>query len=397
MSPSPDSSGSAKPPPTAQPPQNPTIQPVMDDLKPPKDAPPSWQRFKNFVRTHRTRTLIVVGVLLIAPTAAWAYIQYTKPVQIISSNVTVLKKKPQPTTVASPLTGLPVSPAVAKNPVVAVVIENLDPNARPQSGLSQAGVVYEALAEGGITRFLAFFEDSLPPSIGPVRSLRPYFIDWALEFNAPVIHAGGSATALAEVGPLGLKDINALYGGPSQYFMRTTDRVAPHNLYTTGANVSAALQAYGFNGPPTFTPSPRKKDQPTKTPAHPDINIDYSYNGYQVEYKYVYSCNCYDRWLGGVPHIDRNTGQQIQVKNVVVEYMPITYGTTSTGEQTVSMATPGSGQAIVFRDGGAVTGTWSKSTHTQRTQLLDANGKPIPLDAGNTWYSIVPTTKTVSY
>ena len=369
----------------------------MNDLAAPKDTPSRWQRFKAFIGSHRKRSLTVFGLILIIPTAAWSYYEYTRPVKIISANVNVPKKPLKPTTVPSPLTGLPVSPTVAKNPVVGVVIENLDPDARPQSGLSQAGVVYEALAEGGITRFLAFFEDSLPPSIGPVRSLRPYFIDWALEFNSPVIHAGGSAEALADVGPLGLKDINALYGGPSKYFMRTTDRVAPHNLYTTGANVSAALQAYGFNGPPTFTPSPRKKDQPTQTPAHPDINIDYSYNGYQVEYKYEYACNCYNRFLAGAPHIDRNTGQQIQVKNVVVEYMPITYGVSPSGEQTVTMATPGSGQAIVFRDGGAVTGTWSKSTHTQRTQLLDGNGKPIPLDAGNTWYSIVPTTKTVSY
>lgn len=412
MSSSPESSGKAK---SKSAPKKPTIaasattpieappepprpsEPVMDDLRSPKDAPPSWQRFKEFVRTHRTRVILAVGLLLIAPTAVWAYMEYTKPVQVVSQSVHVPKKPPKPATVASPLTGLPVSPAVAKNPIVGVVIENLNPDARPQSGLGQAGVVYEALAEGGITRFLAFYLDSLPPSLGPVRSIRTYFVDWGLEFNAPIIHAGGNADALDEIGPLGLKDINALYGSPSQYFTRSKDRVAPHNLYTTGDAVTKALQADGFNTAATFTPSPRKKDEPTTTPAHPDINIDYSYNGYQVEYKYNHDCNCYDRFLAGAPHVDRNDGKQIQVKNVVVEYMPTSYGTTRLGEQTVIMATPGSGQAIVFRDGGAVTGTWSKSTHTQRTQLLDATGKPIPLDPGNTWYSIVPTTKTVSY
>jgi len=369
----------------------------MDDLRSPKDAPPSWQRFKEFIHTHRTRVILAVGLLLIAPAAAWAYMEYNKPVQKVSQDVHVPKKPPKPTTVASPLTGLLVSPAIAKQPIVGVVIENLNPDARPQSGLGAAGVVYEALAEGGITRFLAFYLDSLPPSLGPVRSIRTYFVDWGLEFNAPIIHAGGNADALDEIGPLGLKDINALYGSPSQYFTRSKDRVAPHNLYTTGDEVTKALQADGFNTAATFTPSPRKKDEPTATPAHPDINIDYSYNGYQVEYKYVQACNCYDRFLAGTPHIDRNDGKQIQVKNVVVEYMPTTFGTTRLGEQTVIMATPGSGQAIVFRDGGAVTGTWSKATHSQRTQLLDAAGKAIPLDAGNTWYSIVPTSKTVSY
>ncbi len=153
----------------------------------------------------------------------------------------------------------------------------------------------------------------------------------------------------------------------------------------------------GYTQPAGFKPSPRKKDEPAASPAHPDINIDYSYNGYQVEYKYDGGCNCYLRFLAGQPHIDRNDNQQIKVKNVVVEYMPTSYGTTRTGEQTVLMATPGSGKAVVFRDGEAIEGTWSKSQHGDRTQLLDANGKDIPLNKGNTWFSIVPDGKTVSY
>lgn len=373
--------------------------PVIDDLRMPEDSSPSrWYGFLAFVSHHRTRLIIAAGFVLIMPTAGWAFYSHNRPTDGVSVIEHITRKIKKPRTAPSPLTGVAVAPEVAAKPIVGVVIENLNPDARPQSGLSEAGVVYEALAEGGITRFLAFFLDNRPPSIGPVRSLRTYFVDWSLEFNSPVAHAGGNADALDQVGPLNLKDINALNGGPSQYFFRTTDRYAPHNLYTTGAKLDGALAADGYTKPTSFAVSPRKIDAPTASPAHGDINIDYSYNGYQVEYKYNQACNCYDRFLGGAPHVDRNSDKQIQVKNVVVEYMPTSYGYTRLpGEQTVMMSTPGTGKAIVFRDGGAVEGTWGKSGHADRTKLLDAAGKEIPLNKGSTWYAIVPTTKTVTY
>lgn len=369
--------------------------PVLDDLRMPEDTPERG-RFRTFISTHRTRVIITIGIILIIPAAAWGYMEYTKPVNQVSKDVTV-KKKSVPATTPSPLTGLPVSAEVASAPIVAVVIEN-HPDARPQSGLQDAGVVYEALAEGGITRFEAFFLDTIPANIGPVRSLRTYFLDWGLEFKSPVVHAGGNADAMDMITPTGMKDINALYGDPSKYFTRSNDRVAPHNLYISGENLNKALVAYKFNQPATFTPSPRtKKDVPVNPPPHPVIHIDYSYTGYQVDYNFDTGCDCYNRNMAGAPHVDRNSGKQIQVKNVVVQYMPTSYGKTRQGEDTVIMGTPGSGKAIVFRDGTAIEGTWKKDSHNSRTQLLDAEGKDIPLNKGNTWYSIVPDTKTVSY
>ena len=304
---------------------------------------------------------------------------------------------PTPTpAIYSPLTGLPVTSTVAAQPVVGVIIEN-QTEARPQSGLSAAGVVYEANAEGGITRFEAFYQDAIPTVMGPVRSLRTYFLDWGLEFNAPVAHAGGNADALDEVGPLGMKDINALYGGPSQFFYRSTDRYAPHNLYTSNPLLTKALTTYGFGGASTYTPSPRKADSPMATPAHPNIHLNFSYDGYQVDYAYTAATNDYARNLAGAPHIDRNTGQQIHVKNIVVEYMPTSYGYTRLGEQTVIMGTVGSGKAVVMRDGDAVEGTWTKPSRTARTTLTDASGAPIALDRGNTWYEIIPVGNSISY
>jgi hypothetical protein len=300
---------------------------------------------------------------------------------------------PSPETKVSPLTGLAVSPDKANLPIVGVMIENLNPDARPQSGLQNAGVVYEALAEGGITRFQAFFQDDVPPTIGPVRSLRPYYITWGLEFNSPVAHAGGSADALNEVGPLGMKDLNALSAASSGFY-RSTDRKAPHNLYTTSDKLEALLARFNFNQPPNFPASPRKADSPAAKAPHPSIHMDFSYAGYQVDYKYDASTNDYARNLGGVPHIDRNTGKQIHVKNIVVEMASVTVAD-SYGH--MNIASVGRGNGWVLRDGDAIPITWIKDSNTARTKLVDAAGKEVPLNAGNTWYEVVPIGKSVTF
>ncbi|HSX02473.1 MAG TPA: DUF3048 domain-containing protein [Candidatus Saccharimonadia bacterium] len=355
-------------------------------------------RLRAYLRRHwHWLTLVAVLVLGGGSAYAWTVLRPTPaPKQTIVNKATP-RPTPAPTPIkkASPLTGAMVDPAVADRPIVGVIVEN-HPDARPQSGLGQAGVVYEANAEGGITRFEAFFLDQQPTTIGPVRSLRTYFLDWGMEFNAPIAHAGGNADALDEVSPLGLKDLNALVIG-APYFYRVSDRYAPHNLYTSSDLLNQLLARDNFAQPANFTPSPRKPDTPNLNSQHPNIHIDYSYNGYQVDYHYDASTNDYARELAGAPHIDRNTGAQIHVKNVVVEYMPTSYGTTRIGESTVIMQTVGTGQGLVFRDGEAIPCTWSKSSRTARTQLLGSDGKDIPLDVGNTWYSIVPVGKMVSY
>jgi hypothetical protein len=364
----------------------------------------SLQKILALAKQHKTITLLGLGTLIVILAGAGIALMLNNGRPITKNTLPQISLKktpvpPKPTTKPSPLTGLIVANELADRPITGVIIEN-HTNSRPQSGLSQAGVVYEALAEGGITRFLAFFLDQRPEIIGPVRSLRTYFVDWGLEFNSPVAHAGGNADALDLVKPLALKDIDGLViGAPT--FYRVNDRYAPHNLYTTSSLLDAQLVRYNYHNPSNFTPSSRKPDSPPaagSAPAHPVIRIDYSYNGYQVEYRYDSTSNDYLRFMAGAPHIDRNTGAQIRVKNIVVQYMPTTLGTTTRiGEQTVIMGTPGNGQAIVFRDGSAAVGTWTKPNHTSRTKLLDSTGAPIPLNAGNTWYSIVPTTKPISY
>lgn len=378
---------------------------------PPKDVTPEQREAlpivptgeapsKNWLKRHWKPVVAVAAVAVIGGGGALVWtLTRPKPAHPLPAvdYVTPTPNTPTPTpaTKASPLSGVQVAPELADRPITGVVIEN-HPDARPQSGLQDAGVVYEANAEGGITRFEAFFLENRPPVLGPVRSVRTYFVDWALEFNAPLAHAGGNADALDLISPLGMKDMNAL-SFASDGFYRTTDRVAPHNLYTTSDRLDALEKRLGYAVPSSFTPSPRKPDAPNANPPHPNVHIDFSYAGYQVDYKYDSSTNDYARNLAGAPHVDRNTGKQIHVKNIVVELMPTSYGYTRIGESTVIMQTVGSGQGWVMRDGDVVPVTWKKTSHNARTQLIDASGKDVPLDPGNTWYEIVPQGKSVTY
>lgn len=378
----------------------------MSELPPLPQLQPQtpFAKIMAFVQRQNVWLWVGLGVLVLALAGTWTWWTLTKPSSSQkSANLSGVPTTPSPSPTVSPsptpsanisrLTGAAVSADLAKRPVIAVMVEN-HPDARPQSGLSSAGVVYEALAEGGITRFQAYFQDVSASAIGPVRSLRPYYIDWALEYGAPVAHAGGSADALNLIGPTGLKALNALViGAPS--FYRTKDRVAPHNLYTNSSLLDKLLASKGWAATPTFTVNARKADAPNSNPAHTNIHIEYSSAGYAVDYKYDGATNSYNRYLASKAHTDRNTGQVIKVKNVVVLYT----GTTNLndGYGHVKLDTLGKGNALVFRDGTVVKGTWSKDSRTNRTKLLDGAGQEIALAVGNTWYSIVPTTKTVTY
>jgi hypothetical protein len=385
------------PKPEAQPPHTP--KPDLPATEPPKSEGGRVSRWAWLTKRRILIIALAAVITLGSATAIWYTLTHkTKPVAqaVIVTPKPTPAPTPVPTTAPAPLTGLPVAPSAATAPVVGVMIENLYPYARPQSGLGEAGEVYEALAEGGITRFLGLFQEPLPSSLGPVRSLRPYYLDWGLEHNIPVAHAGGSQPALAEIGPLGMKDINALkYDG--SYFYRITTRFAPHNLYTNSTLLTQLIAKLGFATVPTFTPLPRKDDAPATNPPHTDIKIPFSYAAYNAEYKYNAAANDYLRFEGGAPQTDMLTGKQIQVKNVVIQFVPVTYGTQDDGDPDTDYHLIGTGQALVFEDGNVIPGTWSKTTDAAQTQIDDTTGTPIKFNRGNTWFSVVPTGTDVTY
>lgn len=351
----------------------------------------AWQK----KHPRKVAALCVALVALLAVGGWFMYKYLTKKPHAQEAQQVAPKVKPK---YYSPLTGVEMSKKLAERPIRTVVIEN-SPEARPQTGLSQAGVVYESVSEGGITRYMAIFLENRPKVIGPVRSLRSFAVSWTREFNSPIAHVGGNASAMDLLRPAGVQSLNQFFN--SAYYYRTNDRAAPHNVYTTSGLLDKLLKVKRAFHRATMTPSPRKDDEPpaegTKVP-HKTINVRFSYGMYDVRWAYSAADNGYKRFLAGRPDRDRLNGKQITVKNVVVEYMPTSYGISRNGEKQTNMKTVGSGKVVVFRDGKATVGTWKKASHKDRTRLLDAEGKDIPLNRGHTWYCVIPLgTGSLSY
>lgn len=342
------------------------------------------------------RFAIIAGGLLVFGIAAIAYFNYIRPTSEPSLQVhkSVKPKVVKPTTVASPLTGLQVTPEAAARSVTGIMIENSQ-DARPQSGIDQAGVVYEAIAEGGITRFLTLYQDAQPQYIGPVRSLRPYYLDWLAPFDASIAHVGGSPEALAQVRS-GMKDLDQFFNAGS--YWRVSSRAAPHNVYTSFEKMDALNKSKGYISS-KFTSFARKTDAKIAVPTAKTINLAISGTVYNVHYDYDAASNGYLRSEGGAVHrataseADK-TGQQLHPKVVIALIIPYSL-VDSTGHS--GYANTGSGQMFVFQDGGVTPGTWTKAGRSSQYSFADSAGAPIKLDAGQTWFTALGSASTVTY
>jgi len=346
----------------------------------------TWSRIRGWIRTHRTRTYLIAGgvlVLIAGITACLVIWPFpAKPTTLHTTPTFV--PAPKPVIYYSPLTGEVVpDEAATKQAVTAIMLEN-SPDARPQSGIKQAGIVYEAIAEGGITRFLTLHQQDKPQLIGPVRSLRMYYVDWLAPYNASVAHIGGSAAALAEIRNGKYRDIDQFFNAP--YYWRARDRYAPHNVYTSFAKLDELNAKKGFTQS-TFSGFSRVDASPSKTPNATSITINISGPLYNTSYTYDATNNRYNRMLGGVVHTDREEGAI--TPSVVVALKTDMVRIFEDGYRE-SITTTGSGGAVIFQNGTALEATWHKADRWTPITFTDAAGKDIPLVRGQTWISAVP-------
>ncbi|HET6622785.1 MAG TPA: DUF3048 domain-containing protein [Candidatus Saccharimonadales bacterium] len=303
----------------------------------------------------------------------------------------IVPPKPDPV-YYSPLSGRKVSLADTKRPVTAVMIEN-SPWARPQSGLKQADVVFEAIAEGGITRFMALYQESQPTLLGPVRSLRPYYAEWGYAFDDSMAHVGGSNAAkqMIRSGNYGV-DLEQFFNG--SYYWRSKDRYAPHNVYTSFKKLNALNKKKGHTTS-KFDGFPRKKDEPVEKPNAKTINIDISSSLYNVKYTYDAKDNSYWRYMGGEKHVDREKGQIKPKVVIVIKVREYTIPGGTHGRQDIQ--TTGSGKAYIFQDGTVTVGTWKKASAKSQIHFVDKKGEDIALNRGQTWITAEPTDRSVKW
>ncbi len=298
---------------------------------------------------------------------------------------------PTPVLVPAPLTGVLVSPDLAKRHPIAVMIDD-QADARPQSGFTNASIVWQAPAEGGIPRYMAIYAEGTPPSVGPVRSSRYYFIAWAAEWRALYVHVGGSPQALSTLKSKGSGQYvyNAdefKYGGGAGYLWRIKTRFPPHNVYTDGTHLLALAKKVKATAAPTaiWTFAP---DAPLdQRPVGGTIAVPYLAN--KISYAYDRASNRYLRSVQGKAQVDAATKQRVAPANVVVMWMA--FAPLNDKKHRLEAQLTGSGKAWIFSNGQTVKGTWKKASITGPTRFYDAKGKQVTLVIGQTFVQVVQT------
>ena len=280
------------------------------------------------------------------------------------------------------LDGVYVDPKDADYYPVAVMIDN-DPNGRPQSGLAHANIVYEAKAEAGITRYLAIFADGKDlAKIGPVRSARPYYLDWAEGYNALYVHVGGSPEALARLRKEPLVNLNEFYQG--NYFWRANDYASPHNVFTSSANINKYLDKMNLKSS-DYESWLYKDEAKLEARATSSITINFSVPNFLVRWQYDKEKNEYARYLAGAPHQDAD-GAPIAAKNIIIMKVAARVVDSELRRQ---MYTIGEGKAWYCLDGKCETGKWRKESKQSREKIYDGNGEEVKFNAGTTWVEVI--------
>ncbi|MEY2421092.1 MAG: hypothetical protein QOI95_1159 [Acidimicrobiaceae bacterium] len=291
---------------------------------------------------------------------------------------------PPPPPPTSPLSGLPVDPAMMARPVLVVKIDNVA-EAHPQYGINQADVVYEELVENSSTRLMALFQSTDAGPIGPVRSARPTDVLLFTPLSRPLFAWSGANTWVRDM--IGNANIVDVGNTPAvdQYY-RDGSRVAPHNLFIQGyLSMLASHQEDAGAPPPLF--AYRTATDPLGANARPlgSVNIVYGSYGGNAPVDYVWDgVGGWMRSQNGVPHVDSD-GVQVAPPNVIIQFVDyVPNGGIPDGQLL------GQGTAWVLTAGQIVEGTWVKSAPETPTQFLDATGAPIRLTPGRTWVSLAP-------
>ena len=279
---------------------------------------------------------------------------------------------------------LVVPPAFAS---LAIMIEN-QADARPQTGLTQADVVYEALAEGGITRFIALYLSGDVPVVGPVRSLRHYFAFLAADYGADVVHIGASPEGYAWRDAMNMGHLDETFAEPGVW--RVPTRPPPHNAYTDTSADRGFLQDRGRQQTRSWGPLLFSDKAPSGDLSAENIELHFRPWPYQVDYVWDASSERYLRFMEGDPHADEASGDQIAPASVVIQFAEVDPIPNDPKLRLDVNLVGASGQLVVFSHGTMREGTWSKSAPAAPSVWLDQAGKPLVLPYGPIWVEVMP-------
>lgn len=310
-----------------------------------------------------------------------------KATKVVESTEEILIGK-----VESPLTGLFIDESIAQRRPFAVTINNMS-KALPQSGISQADIYYEVLAEGGITRIIAVFQNSTSEKIGPVRSARHYFLDFALDNDAVYIHHGGSPQGYASIKSLKVNDFDGM--NITSFFFRDKNRMSQKGMYEHSSYIDATKffdvwNESGYrverkeNAIPMFDFSKENMELDGETAK----KVTLTYSGEQISvFEYDEENKIYNRFQNSKIHLDEETKEQLAVTNVIIQYTNIyVIADDDKGRREVKLI--GNGDGMYITNGKAIPIKWSKTSHNSPTTWTDTSGKALTLNKGKTWVNV---------
>ena len=327
-------------------------------------------------KRKKTKKVFIVFLLLML-IGAFAYFYFFKDLDLVKkAKEKVVEKK------------LKIVDPNSKTRPIAVMIDNHD-DAWPHAGLQDAFISYEIIVEGGLTRIMAIFKDQDTELIGPVRSSRHYFLDYAMENDAIYAHYGWSPQAKSDISTYGINNLNGLY---SDAFWRDNTLYAPHNAFTNIESITDAAKKEDYRLETdkglllNYSVDELSISQKEGAMTANNISIDYSYY-HNTSYIYDSENKVYKRYMNDVEHTDKTTGKQYTVKNIIIAKVD-NYSMDSSGRQDIENL--GTGDGYYVTDGYAVPIIWTKESRESKTVYTYVDGSEIKVNDGNTYIQIQP-------
>ncbi|TBL68023.1 DUF3048 domain-containing protein [Paenibacillus thalictri] len=269
-----------------------------------------------------------------------------------------------------------------------MVLINNHPSARPQSGLSYADVLYECLAEGEVTRIAAIYRHpAFAEPVGPVRSIRPYFIDLGKIYDALQVHAGGSPDGYTKLEEEGIDHLDEITNA-GRFFWRESFRKAPHNLYTDISKLEQGARKLTFREQPEDRAVFKQAEAEPVEGTQPGTQIDVTFllDSYKVSYRYDPDQQVYKRLINGAAHLDLDNNRQLETENVVIlgaDHKVLD----NEGRRDITLI--GSGQGYLVQKGKAQVIEWTRKSAEDKFHLYKDKVE-LGLIPGRSHYLIVP-------
>ena len=274
---------------------------------------------------------------------------------------------------------------------IAVMIDNHS-GAWPQANLNKAYMVYEIVVEGGETRLMALFKGQNLEKIGPVRSSRHYFLDYALENDAIYVHHGWSPQAQSDIASLGVNNINGIQESSSS-FWRVKDKSAPHNLFTSTESILKIAERKGYsktsNKKSVLNYVSNEVEMPSTAVNATSVTIPHS-NLQTVKYEYDEQSKTYKRYARNKLQTDYITGEPVTTKNIIITMCENYTLDDSENKGRQGLKNIGTFKGYYITDGKAIEIECTKNARDEQTVYKDLNGKEIEVNDGNTFVNICP-------